>query len=64
VLQADWTPWGKEDSWGAPWANVRLGLQYTGYNRFMGGSSYLNADGMERRAKDNNTVMLFLWAAI
>jgi len=64
ILQADWTPWGKEHSWGAPWANVRLGVQYTGYNRFMGGSSYLDADGNLRRAKDNNTLMLFLWTSI
>jgi hypothetical protein len=64
LLQLDWTPWGKEDSWGAPWANARLGLQYTGYNRFMGGSSYLDGDGLSRSARDNNTLMLFLWLAI
>jgi len=64
VLQADWTPWGKENSWMSPWANVRVGVQYTGYNRFMGGSSYLDADGNERRARDNNTTMLFLWTSI
>ena len=33
VLQADWTPWGKEESWGAPWANLRLGLQYTMFDK-------------------------------
>jgi hypothetical protein len=64
IAQLDWTPWGKEDSWGAPWANARIGLQYTGYNRFMGGSSYLDGDGNVRRASDNNTLMLFLWLAI
>lgn len=64
MLQADWTPWGKENSWMSPWANVRVGVQYTGYNRFMGGSSYLDADGNERRARDNNTTMLFLWTSI
>jgi hypothetical protein len=64
ILQADWTPWGKENSWGAPWANVRLGLQYTGYTRFMGGSTYTDADGNPRRARDNNTTMLFLWTSI
>lgn len=64
ILQADWTPWGKEDSWGAPWANVRLGLQYTGYSRYMGGSSYLDADGNVRHARDNNTTMLFLWTSL
>jgi len=64
LLQADWTPWGKANSWGAPYANVRLGAQYTGYSRFMGGSSYLDGDGNQRRANDNNTTMLFLWMSI
>ena len=40
------------------------GLQYTGYTRFMGGSSYTDADGNLRRARDNNTTMLFLWTSI
>jgi len=68
TLQADWTPLGKESSWGAPFANVRLGVQYTGYTKYMGGSSYntTDADGntVERKAKDNNTLMLFLWTSI
>jgi hypothetical protein len=64
ILQADWTPWGKEGSWGGGWANVRLGLQYTGYTRFMGGSTYLDSEGNQRRAHDNNTTMLFLWTSI
>lgn len=64
MLQADWTPWGKENSWGAPWANARIGLQYTGYKDFMGGSHYLDGDGNNRRASDNNTTMLFLWTSI
>jgi hypothetical protein len=64
VLQADWTPWGKENSWGAPFANVRLGIQYTGYSSYMGGSSYLDGNGANRKASDNNTTMLFLWTSI
>lgn len=64
ILQADWTPWGKEHSWGGGLANVRLGIQYTGYTRFAGGSTYLDSDGNERRARDNNTTMLFLWTSI
>uniref|UniRef100_Q47FP9 Probable cytochrome c1 protein n=1 Tax=Dechloromonas aromatica (strain RCB) TaxID=159087 RepID=Q47FP9_DECAR len=64
ILQADWTPWGKEGSWGGGWANVRVGVQYTGYTRFMGGSTYLDSEGNERRARDNNTTMLFLWTSI
>ncbi|MEK8030347.1 cytochrome c1 protein [Ideonella sp. DXS29W] len=61
MLQADWTPWGKEGSWAAPWANLRLGLQYTGYSRYQGGSRYLDDAGLERRARDNNTLMAFAW---
>lgn len=65
ILQADWTPWGKENSWGAPWANTRIGLQYTGYNRFNGGSHYIDeVNNIDRKASDNNTTMLFLWIAI
>lgn len=54
VAQADWTPWGKDGSWGSPWANVRLGLQYTAYTEF---------DGQTRGAADNNTLLAFVWAA-
>lgn len=59
ILQADWTPFGKEQSWGAPWANLRLGVQYTGYTKFNGAKS--DYDGFGRNASDNNTVMLFSW---
>ncbi|MHB1213950.1 MAG: cytochrome C [Thiobacillus sp.] len=54
VLQADWTPFGKEASWGAPWANVRLGLQYTMYDTF---------DGTRSHAGDNDTSYLFAWTS-
>lgn len=54
ILQADWTPWGKEGSWGAPWANVRLGVQYTGYTKYAGTSD---------AASDNNTLYAFLWTS-
>ncbi len=33
-----WTPLGKEDSWGAPWANVRVAAVWTRFDRFNGGS--------------------------
>ncbi|HEX7971036.1 MAG TPA: cytochrome C [Thiobacillus sp.] len=61
ILQADWTPFGKENSWGAPWANVRLGLQYTWYTRFLGTKN--NYDGAGRNASDNNTAYAFIWLA-
>jgi hypothetical protein len=40
---------------------VRVGVQYTGYTRFMGASR--NYDGSGRDAKDNNTLFLYLWGA-
>jgi hypothetical protein len=61
VVQLDWTPFGKEDSWGQPWANLRLALQYTGYTRFNGGTS--NYDGFGRSASNNNTLYLLAWMA-
>lgn len=61
IVQADWTPWGKENSWGAPWANLRLGAQYTMYTRYNGAKS--NYDGEGRDAKDNNTLFLFAWTS-
>lgn len=38
-----------------PWANVRLGLQYTYYNKF---------DGTTVNAHDNNTLFLYAWFAM
>lgn len=54
TLQSDWTPFGKENSWAAPWANLRLGLQHTLYTKF---------DGISSHAGDNNTTYLFGWVA-
>jgi len=62
VLEADWVPWGKLDSKGQPWMNLRLGLQYTGYDKFNGGDH--NYDGFGRSAGDNNTLYLYGWLAI
>jgi len=41
------------------WQNVRVGLQYTAYSNFNGGSS--NYDGAGRNASDNNTLYCFVW---
>jgi hypothetical protein len=38
-----------------PWANVRIGLQYTYYNKF---------DGTTEGAHDNNTLFAYLWFAM
>ncbi|MBV8049138.1 MAG: hypothetical protein JO171_18465 [Paludibacterium sp.] len=42
-----------------PW--WRLGLQYTGYNKYLGTSS--NYDGNGRNARDNNITYLYTWLA-
>jgi hypothetical protein len=62
VAQIDWTPFGTDTTHpGYPWLNVRVGLQYTDYLTFNGGTT--NYDGSGRNAGDNNTLMLFTWWA-
>lgn len=61
IVEADWVPFGKSDSWLSPWANLKLGVQYTAYTRFNGGDK--NYDGFGRNAGDNNTLFLFAWMA-
>jgi hypothetical protein len=55
VAEIDYIPYitSKSPLW--PWANVRLGLQYTYYNKF---------DGTSENAHDNNTLFLFAWFAM
>ena len=59
TAEADYTPFGKEDSSYAPYLNLRLGLQYTNYIEFNGRHS--NYDGNGRDAADNNTLALMAW---
>jgi hypothetical protein len=59
ILQAEYIPFGKLRSFAAPWVNVRVGLQYTGYTKFNGGTS--NYDGFGRSTSDNNTLFAFYW---
>jgi hypothetical protein len=40
---------------------VRVGLQYTAYDKFNGASD--NYDGFGRNAKDNDTLRFYVWAA-
>jgi hypothetical protein len=61
TLQFECVPLGKMQSWGRPWVNLRVGLQYTGYLRFNGGTS--NYDGFGRSASQNNSLFLFSWMA-
>ena len=52
-----WTP---EVSW-TPFQNLRVGLQYTAFTRYLGGRS--NFDGNGRNAHDNNTAFAYAWLA-
>jgi hypothetical protein len=61
VVELNWNPFGQSDSWAQPFANVRLGLQYTWYSRFSG--LVYNVDGAGRRASDNDTLYFYAWFA-
>jgi hypothetical protein len=61
IWQADWVPFGKRDSWRAPFANLKLGAQYLVFTKYNGASN--NYDGSGRNASDNNTLYLFAWLA-
>ena len=62
ILQLEYVPFGKIDSFAKPWLNLRVGLQYTGYQRFNGAGA--NYDGSGRSASDNNTLFGFFWFAL
>jgi hypothetical protein len=62
ILQADWTPFGKENSPLSPLLNLRVGLQYTGYFKFNGAKH--DYDGFGRDASDNNTIYAFVDLAL
>lgn len=62
MVELDWNPFGKADSWAAPFVNLRLGLQYTWYAKFSG--LVHNVDGAGRNAADNDTLYVYLWMAI
>jgi hypothetical protein len=59
IVQLEYVPFGKMNSWGRPYMNVRLGLQYTGYLKFDGGTS--NYDGSGRSASQNNSLFAYYW---
>jgi YD repeat-containing protein len=62
IVELDYNPFGQSTSWHQPWANLRLGLQYTVYSRFSG--LVHNIDGAGRSASANDTLYLYLWTAI
>jgi hypothetical protein len=61
-IELNYAPFGQPTSWRQPWANVRLGLQYTYFTRFSG--LVHNIDGAGRNASANNTLYFYVWLAI
>lgn len=51
TLEAFWTPL----------QYLRIGVQYTAYDKYNGAST--NYDGLGRNARDNNSLFVYLWAA-
>ncbi len=54
TVEADWVPFGKQDSWAQPFVNLKLGVQYTFYTQLNGTTS---------NAGDNNILYAFGWLA-
>ncbi len=52
-----WTP----ELFYLPMQNLRLGVQYNAFTRYMGSAT--NYDGNGRNASDNNTLYVYAWAA-
>ncbi len=53
VWELDWNPFGR--NWANPEKNLRLGLQYTTYNKL---------NGTSQGASGNNSLYLYMWLAI
>ena len=47
--------------WYQPIQYLRLGLQYTAFTKYMGGSSCYNDPSNCRKASDNNTTWIYAW---
>jgi hypothetical protein len=62
VLVLEYIPFGKLDSIARPWLNLRVGIEYIGYQRFNGAGA--NYDGFGRAASDNNTLFGYFWFAL
>ncbi|MBI3383131.1 MAG: cytochrome C [Aquabacterium sp.] len=63
LYQVDWTPWGKESSWAAPWANLRVGLQYIAFKRFVTYDEDTDTSTVLGKPGDMNSLRLFAWTS-
>jgi hypothetical protein len=55
IFEVAYIPFSSSQSPIWPWANMKVGLQYTYYNKF---------DGQSNFAHDNNTLFLYAWFAM
>jgi hypothetical protein len=62
IAEVAWFPYSMGNSPLWPYFNMRVGLQYTWYNKFNGASA--NYDGYGRNASDNNTLLGYVWFAL
>ena len=61
TVELAYIPWGTSQPTVWPWFNARIGIQYTAYNKYNGGSNYTDPNGFVRSASDNNTLFLYAW---
>ncbi len=61
ILELDYNPFGKANSWMEPYMNMRVGLQYTWYSKFSGVNGFFNPPA---KASDANTTYLYVWFAL
>lgn len=62
IVMGEYIPWGKRGSWESPFANLRLGVQYTYYTELDGVGGDTGTGNPS--AHDANTLYIFLWTAI
>lgn len=65
IFDASFLPFSRGTPGPWPWANARIGVSYTWYTRFDGGVNDIDPVGCPgcRKASDNNTLLLYAWAA-
>jgi hypothetical protein len=61
VAELAYIPFGMSRSPLWPYANARIGLVYTAYDKFNGATS--NYDGFGTNASDNNSIQAYFWIA-
>lgn len=57
-MEVFWTPFGKEDSWQAPWANLRIAANWVRFDKFNGGTQQIFGP-FSPNSRDLNTFQLY-----